>query len=123
MKQIRIKYYLLFAVCFLVFSYVSDYVRPSYSNTNAWVVYVLGILPNFLPAIGIAALFYAMLPEIYPGLSVRKHHLWALVVALSGLILWEFAQGYTRRGVFDSHDILWTLIGGVVFWLIWRKWQ
>jgi hypothetical protein len=115
----------IFALSFIGYQLVQDVIRPSYDGNNDVIAYVLGIAPNFLPAIGLPCLFLLVLREwtkrskalqVFQG----RPELLANGLSLFGLLLWEFAQTYTSRGHFDWHDVLWTLIGGVVFYFIWR---
>ena len=50
-------WFALFAICFTAYQQVIDKIRPNYSGDNLTVKYLLGIAPNFFPAIGIPALF------------------------------------------------------------------
>jgi len=69
-------------------------------------------------------LFIILIPVFY---SEHKPHAWikanlsivANGIAQFGLITWEVLQIWTKNGRFDGHDILWTVIGGLVFQLIW----
>ena len=81
----------------------------------------MGIAPNFLPAIGLPALFYVIIPELFsPETLIRKNKLrFSVGIAMVGLIGNEFITIYTLgKGVFDWNDVLWTIIGGVVFYWI-----
>lgn len=52
----------LFAVCFVAYQKVIDNIRPNYLGTNLTVKYLLGIAPNFFPAIRIPALLVVLIP-------------------------------------------------------------
>jgi glycopeptide antibiotics resistance protein len=85
------------------------------------IKYLLGIAPNFFPAIGIPALFIVIIPQMKwtnKWLNEKKY-ITANLISLAGLLSWEFLQTLTTRGHFDCNDILWTLIGAFVFQLIW----
>ena len=43
---------------------VQDYIRPNYEGGNDLIIYFLGVIPNFLPGIGLPSLFYVTIPEI-----------------------------------------------------------
>ena len=114
-------YYLLFGITFLSFNLVQDFIRPNYNGGHRGVIYFLGIAPNFLPAIGLPALFYVIIPELFsPETLIRKNKLrFSVGIAMVGLIGNEFITIYTLgKGVFDWNDVLWTIIGGVVFYWI-----
>ena len=114
-------YYLLFGITFLSFNLVQDFIRPNYNGEHRGIIYFLGIAPNFLPAIGLPALFYVIIPELFSrGSFIRKNTLgFSIGIAMVGLIGNEFITIYTPgRGVFDWNDILWTLIGGLIFIVI-----
>jgi hypothetical protein len=117
-------YYIIFAISFLLFSIVQDYIRPNYDGANGIIIYLLGVAPNFLPGIGLPALLYVVIPEVSkPNSSLFKNRLyWSVGISISGLIANEFITIFTPgRGVFDWNDILWTIIGAGLFILIHRK--
>ncbi len=51
-------YYIVFGVTFLTFGLVQDYIRPNYEGGNDLIIYFLGVIPNFLPGIGLPSMFY-----------------------------------------------------------------
>ena len=116
----------LFAICFLAFQLIQDNIRPAYSGDNSLIKYVLGVAPNFFPSIGIPALFVVIIPLFNPKKRRNKWlnenlHLTANAISQTGLLSWEFIQISTKNGRFDWNDILWTVIGGIFFHLIWIK--
>ena len=117
-------YYGIFALCFAGFTYLEDAVRANYTGNSEVIIYVLGFIPNYLPALGIPCFFYATLPHIFNEkssiLTSKYAHIYVLIFSQSGLILWELAQIFMPGGTFDVHDILWTIIGGFTFFLFWR---
>lgn len=112
----------IFAICFLCFQGVSYYLRPHYSGENALVSYFLGIAPNFLPAIGIPALFVVFMMQLKSSSKWlnEKKDLTSNLISLTGLIAWEFIQTSSNKLHFDWNDILWTIIGAAIFQLIWK---
>jgi len=111
----------LFAICFITYQQIIDSIRPNYSGDSITIKYLLGIAPNFFPAIGIPALFVVLIPQMKrtnKWLNENKY-ITANIISLSGLILWEFIQGTSKKLHFDWNDILWTVIGAFVFQLIW----
>jgi hypothetical protein len=114
----------VFALTTVAYQLVQDRLRPGYTGEEAWVVYLLGVAPNFFPAIGLPALFVILLPEVMrqqppDAWWVRHRHIVANSIAQVGLLGWEFMQLATTRGHFDWHDVLWTLIGAAVFQALW----
>ncbi len=111
----------LFSFCFISYQQIIDNVRPNYLGNCLTVKYLLGIAPNFFPAIGIPALFVVLIPQIKrtnKWLNENKHST-ANIISLTGLISWEFIQTTSTKLHFDWNDVLWTLIGAIVFHLIW----
>jgi hypothetical protein len=110
-----------FAICFGAFQLITDIIRPTYSGENAAIRYFLGIAPNFFPSIGIPALFVILLPHLNKAHTFfhEKKHLTANAISVTGLISWEFIQMTSKKLHFDWNDLLWTLIGALVFQLIW----
>ncbi|MBK9334018.1 MAG: hypothetical protein IPM96_16825 [Ignavibacteria bacterium] len=111
----------LFAICFITYQQIIDSIRPNYSGDSITVKYLLGIAPNFFPAIGIPALFVVLIPQMKrtnKWLNENKY-ITANIISLTGLILWEFIQGTSKKLHFDWNDILWTVIGAFVFQLTW----
>jgi len=116
-----IYWFALFVFCFIAYQQIIDYIRPNYTGNNLTIKYLLGIAPNFFPAIGIPALFVILIPQLKrtnKWLNKNKH-LTANIISLTGLISWEFIQSASNKLHFDWNDILWTIIGALVFQLIW----
>ena len=114
-------YYIVFGVTFLTFGLVQDYIRPNYEGGNDLIIYFLGVIPNFLPGIGLPSMFYVTIPEIFkPNTSIYRNRLkLSIIISMIGLIGNEFITIYTPgRGVFDWNDIVWTIIGGIVFYFL-----
>jgi len=116
-------WFLIFAICFIAFNQIQDNIRPNYNGDNTIIKYILGVAPNFFPAIGIPALFVISIPYVINKKSsavwyLNKRHLLANLISVVGLVGWEFIQlaGKLR---FDWNDILWTLIGSIFFHFIW----
>lgn len=110
----------VFAICFICFQAISSYIRPNYTGLNIYIKYLLGIAPNFFPAIGIPALFVALIPQMkwtHKWLNEKKH-ITANLISLIGLLSWEFIQTTSKKLYFDWNDILWTFTGAFVFHLI-----
>ena len=123
--KFKLEYYwfLIFALCFTAFNQIQDNIRPNYSGDNSIIKYLLGVAPNFFPAIGIPALFIMVIPLVLKKNNsetwiYKKRHLSANLFSVIGLVGWEFAQ-LSGKLIFDWNDILWTLIGALLFHLIW----
>ena len=110
----KYSYSIVFGLSFLTFGLVQDYIRPNYEGGNDLIIYFLGVIPNFLPGIGLPSLFYVTIPEIFkPNTSFYRNRLkWSIIISMIGLIGNEFITIY----VFDWNDIIWTIIGGIVFY-------
>ena len=66
-------------------------------------------------------MFYVTIPEIFKhNTSIYRNRLkWSIIISMIGLIGNEFITIYTPgRGVFDWNDIVWTIIGGIVFYFL-----
>lgn len=123
--KFKSEYYwlLLFAFCFIAYQQIQDNIRPKYIGTNSTIKYLLGVAPNFFPAIGIPALFVVLIPQFFKKHNsnswvLKNRYLTANLISLLGLITWEFLQ-LTGKLRFDWNDILWTLIGAFIFHIIW----
>ena len=115
---------LIFALCFAGFQYLEEVIRIDYNNQNKFFTYLLGVIPNFLPAIGMPCIFVVIIKEL-KGKStntffLKKKYILAILISQIGLISWEFQQILAPNGTFDWNDILWTIIGGGIFYLIWK---
>ncbi len=72
------------------------------------------------------SLFYVTIPEIFkPNTSIYRNRLkLSIIISMIGLIGNEFITIYTPgRGVFDWNDVVWTIIGGIVFYFLHRRIQ
>jgi hypothetical protein len=123
--KFKLEYYwfLIFTLCFTAFNQIQDNIRPNYSGDNSIIKYLLGVAPNFFPAIGIPALFIMVIPLVLKKNNsetwiYKKRHLSANLFSVIGLVGWEFAQ-LSGKLIFDWNDILWTLIGALSFHFIW----
>ena len=90
MKTTKSLYYwfALFALCFIAYQQVQDNIRPAYTGGNLTIIYLLGIAPNFFPAIGIPALFIVIIPQMKwtnKWLNEKKH-ITANLISLAGLL-------------------------------------
>ena len=90
MKTSKSLYYwfALFAFCFIAYQQVQDNIRPAYSGGNLTIHYLLGIAPNFFPAIGIPALFVVIIPQMKRTNAWlnEKKHITANLLSLAGLL-------------------------------------
>lgn len=114
-------WFTLFAFCFVSYQQIIDNIRPNYSGNNWTVKYLLGIAPNFFPAIGIPALLVVLIPQFKLNAKWlnEKKHIAANIFSIVGLITWEVIQTTSTKLHFDWNDILWTIVGALVFQLIW----
>lgn len=89
----------------------------------AIVLYLIGVLPNFLAAIAIPFVPLGVWAD--QNLSLDYDHAkWWFIVATTGsmvgLIAWEFAQHDSRKLVFDPQDIGATFLGAGVAVVLFR---
>ncbi|OYQ32987.1 hypothetical protein CHU92_13780 [Flavobacterium cyanobacteriorum] len=125
MNKLKTSWYwfALFALCFVAFQQVQDNIRPNYSGGNRIITYFLGVAPNFFPGIGLPALFVMLIPQVFSTKNTNKwlnekKHITANVFSVAGLVSWELLQ-FTGKLKFDWNDILWTIIGAMIFQCIW----
>jgi len=123
--KLKIEYYWfsIFAICFIAYQQIQDNIRPHSAGYNSTIKYLLGVAPNFFPAIGIPALFVLIIPYVFKKKNsgtwfYEKRQLSANLISVIGLVGWEFIQ-LTGKLRFDWNDILWTLIGALLFHFIW----
>lgn len=116
-----IYWFVLFAICFIAYQQIIDHMRPNYIGDNLTIQYLLGIAPNFFPAIGIPALFVILIPQmkLTSKWINQRMHLAANIISITGLVSWEFIQTTSKKLHFDWNDVLWTLIGAIVFQIVW----
>ena len=117
-------YYIIFGFTFILFNIVQENIRPNYTKGNALIIYFLGVIPNFLPGIGLPSFFYVIIPEVFkPKSFIFKERLkFSIYISMFGLICNEFITILHLVVVFfDWNDIVWTLMGGGVFLIIHRK--
>jgi hypothetical protein len=124
--KFRTEYYwlILFAFCFIAYQQIQDNIRPNYNGDSMIIKYILGVAPNFFPAIGIPAFFVVLIPAVTQKNRTNKwlnenRHITANIISLIGLISWEFVQMNGSRLRFDWNDVLWTIIGAFIFQLLW----
>ena len=58
-------YYIIFGITFFFFSIVQHYIRPNYDGGNSLIIYFLGVIPNFLPGIGLPSFIYVIIPDVF----------------------------------------------------------
>lgn len=117
----------MFAFGTLAFTLVQDYIRPHYQGESHLIPYFLGIAPNYFAGLGLCSFFVVMITHINstsknPSNSVwlnEKAHISSIFISVIGLSLWEFIQIFSARGHFDWHDLIWTFIGALSFYLLW----
>lgn len=125
--KLKLEYILLgiFAISFISYQLIQDNIRTNFVFENEIVKYLLGVAPNFFPAIGIPSLFIVIFlslrsKNLKGNYLAQRIHLFSILISLTGLTAWEFTQIFAPYGYFDWHDILWTFFGAAVFYFTWR---
>jgi hypothetical protein len=119
----------LFAFGTIAFTVAQDYIRPNYHGQSDVIKYLLGIAPNFFAGLGLSSFFVMVIPHINAAAQKPSESVWlnskaqisGMLIAVTGLSLWEFVQIFSSRGHFDWHDLLWTIIGTLTFYVIWLR--
>ncbi|GEM_PF-421099 len=124
-NQYYLFWFVLFGICTILYQQIQDTWRPSYSGNNNFILYMLGVAPNFFPGIGLPAIFLLLIPFVKAKESnniwmTDRRHITGIMIALGGLITWELIQGFLPKAHFDLNDILWTCLGCLTFYFIWR---
>ena len=100
-------YYIIFGFTFIFFNIVQENIRPNYEGGNNLIIYFLGVIPNFLPGIGLPSLFYVIIPEVFkPNSLFYKERLkLSIYISMFGLICNEFITIFTpgRGAVSYTH--------------------
>lgn len=117
----------LFAFGTIAFTLVQDNIRPNYQGQSDLIKYLLGIAPNYFAGLGLCSFFVVMINHINstskkPSPSVwlnGKAQITSIFISVIGLSAWEFMQTFSEHGHFDWHDLIWTMIGALTFYLIW----
>ena len=96
---------------------VGHWVREVSSNGAPASIYILGVLPNIAAAIAIPFVFMGIFADQRKDASLRSIRNWffaSVFVSCAGLFGWEFIQRTGDRLVFDTDDLIATLIGSVL---------
>ena len=102
-------------------SITANYLRPQFGGDDTFRSELLGIAPNFLAAGFILPFSVLMIREHY---APNRHPLrrfgvsawfwFALIGSQIALITWEYLQFMGGNLVYDTSDIVATIVGGVV---------
>ena len=92
-------YYIIFAVSFLLFSIVQDYIRPNYDGANEIIIYLLGVAPNSCHGNWIAcSVICGDSRSIQTNSSLFKNRLyWSVVISILGLIATVYYNFYMEE--------------------------
>lgn len=121
-------WFVIFALSTLAYSYIQDTLRPASKDYPNAIKYLLGVGPNYFAGLSLPAFFMFMAPHVISSeklqnLTITRLRNISIIIALTGLIIWETVQLKSRNGYFDSHDIIWTFIGALTFLIIQRLLQ
>ncbi len=116
-------YFLIFSVLSgLSYQMIQDRMRPGLSaEAPEWLVYALGVAPNFLGGVSLAAGFIVVARELVEMNDRRLSDLMATGLATASLVLWEILQIWLPNGFFDAHDIFWTFPGAALAFIAARS--
>jgi hypothetical protein len=85
------------------------------------MMYLMGVMPNVAATIAIPFVLLSIWADQRPGASyadVRRAFVGLTLAAGVALIAWEFIQQSSRTLVFDLNDMVATLIGLAVVWML-----
>lgn len=106
----------------LLFGFVKFYLRTLHF-TNGFIKFLLGIYPNFIAGLIIPMLFLFKYQSI-PLNKVKSFDIKIKLIVListSFLIFEEFRPTFASSKTFDYWDIIFSVIGSLLFLLIYQK--
>lgn len=100
---------------FIVILAIHNYFRPYGQDYSGLTKYWLGVMPNFLAALGICLALYSTHLLRFKRFQTHKNQLFvaSLILPLLMLIIWEYVQLLLGRP-FDMEDIYMSLAGTIV---------
>lgn len=118
-------WFVIFALSTLAYSYIQDTLRPASKDYPNAIKYLLGVGPNYFAGLSLPAFFMFIAPHVISSeklqnITITRLRNISIIIALTGLIIWETVQLKSKNGYFDSHDIIWTFIGALTFLIIQR---
>ena len=116
-KQLKNDFFLWF-LFFLITSFLYQIIQDHRNNLeieSQLLTYLLGVAPNFLASISISSFFIIIIPFMSKKIHGLDVLFYSIIITTTGLLIWEFLQLYTSKGFFDINDILWTIIGIIIF--------
>lgn len=93
---------------------VGHWVREVSSNGAPALIYILGVLPNIVAAIAIPFVFMGIFADERKDASLRSIRNWffaSVFVSCAGMFGWEFIQRTGHQLVFDTDDLIATVLG------------
>jgi glycopeptide antibiotics resistance protein len=92
------------------------------------ISHFLGYAPNLIAALTLPFLFlyffiyYGNRKKIIPvnpaAVNSNRHLVYAGAIAMAGLLVWEFLQMYRPNRTFDVEDVIATVAGVFLFWIV-----
>ena len=116
--------YALVAISALAILSLVHWGRASKYDGAEFVIYLMGVLPNVAAAIAIPFVLlgiWADQNQTPSYTAARRIFVAVTIVAGVGLITWELIQLSSRNLVYDTHDIIATLVGlgiGSLFFIL-----
>lgn len=119
----KIKEPLIVSICFIIYIYNQKVYRPKvFSNceSNESLVFILGILPNFLGAI-MTFLTCLFLFKLQNKKSIRKIIISSFLMTLTLVIFMELERCINQHMKFDFFDILASILALIICLLFYKK--
>jgi len=123
--------YLLIGLISILLIIIVQNQRPDSEGMNYFVILILGILPNFITALGFPFLLLILF-EISisftnrlkqwiistPRINQTRIFIISILLIFSGLLVYEFMQIFIYKQTFDVYDIWATFFGSYAsYWL------
>ncbi|MEZ4594939.1 MAG: hypothetical protein R3D55_27925 [Chloroflexota bacterium] len=96
--------------------------RLAFADASESIVYLLGVAPNALGAVSMAAGLFVIGHHFLPKATYAQLASYSVLTSLFGLMLWELVQLWLPNGTFDVHDLIWTAVGALFAWIMTRLW-
>jgi len=119
----KVKEPLIVLICFIIYIYNQKIYRPKvFSNyeSNESLVFILGIIPNFLGAI-MTFLTCLFLFKLQNKKSIRKIIIISFLTTLTLVIFMELERFINQNMKFDFFDILASILALIICLIFYKK--